>query len=458
MKLKKITVSQLFGTYTYTIPLWENEAVTILHSPNGHGKTTILKLVEAAMEGNLVYLDETPFLYLSLTFDHGTVVEVRKKQVFSSVLDQNFFQFRNLAVHGTKGQLALPFVYEIQEEDGDSTVYSVGLDRDVILALSRRMTQGRTRLDADVQSAPVSLKEIIAQEKLEDEIFETGELFIRLLRYKAACNIHMIEANRVLKSMFSGENQVSVECVRLYSEELGQMIASVKQKAGELAEKLDRTFPARVLEQILKGNGAKSFDRKEIRMQLEQLEQRRLELVQAGLLEQDAGEMMQGLQWTADQELSEDTCCFLSTYIQDNWEKLHCYTDLKKKLDILLDVINIKNGFSNKQMKIQGQKGAVFFMNNGMPIPLEKLSSGEKNDFILFYELIFKCNENSLILIDEPEISLHIAWQQEFIRQLLRICQINRMQAIVATHSPNIVDEYWNLLVDLDGEEGEEDV
>lgn len=41
-------------------------------------------------------------------------------------------------------------------------------------------------------------------------------------------------------------------------------------------------------------------------------------------------------------------------------------------------------------------------------IPIEHLSSGEKNDFVLFYELIFKCDSKSLILVDEPEISLHV--------------------------------------------------
>lgn len=102
-------------------------------------------------------------------------------------------------------------------------------------------------------------------------------------------------------------------------------------------------------------------------------------------------------------------------------------------------------------MRISAEKGVEFVLDNGQSIPVEKLSSGEKNDFILFYELIFKCNDSSLILIDEPEISLHIAWQQEFIRELIQICDMNNMQAIVATHSPNIVSEYYDLLVDLEG-------
>ena len=40
------------------------------------------------------------------------------------------------------------------------------------------------------------------------------------------------------------------------------------------------------------------------------------------------------------------------------------------------------------------------------------LSSGELHLFIIFYEIIFNTYKNSLILIDEPELSFHISWQQ----------------------------------------------
>lgn len=66
MKLKKIKVEQLFGTYDYEIKLNDKELVTILHAPNGMGKTTLLKLVKAIIEGDILYLDETPFKKIEL--------------------------------------------------------------------------------------------------------------------------------------------------------------------------------------------------------------------------------------------------------------------------------------------------------------------------------------------------------------------------------------------------------
>ena len=105
-------------------------------------------------------------------------------------------------------------------------------------------------------------------------------------------------------------------------------------------------------------------------------------------------------------------------------------------------------------MRIDNRRGVVFEPIESSEaekriIPLDKLSSGEKHDFILFYEFIFKATENSIVLIDEPEISLHVAWQMEFVNELSKICDMNGIQAVIATHSPDIVNGNNDILVSL---------
>jgi predicted ATP-binding protein involved in virulence len=67
----------------------------------------------------------------------------------------------------------------------------------------------------------------------------------------------------------------------------------------------------------------------------------------------------------------------------------------------------------------------------------------------LIYDLIFRTSENSLILIDEPEISLHIDWQYEFINDIKQIAELNKMNMFIATHSPSIVGDHYNLTINL---------
>ncbi|EGQ8541534.1 AAA family ATPase [Vibrio parahaemolyticus] len=86
-------------------------------------------------------------------------------------------------------------------------------------------------------------------------------------------------------------------------------------------------------------------------------------------------------------------------------------------------------------------------------IPQSKLSSGEQNELILFYKLIFNTEDGDLILIDEPELSLHISWQNKFINDLKEVTSLTDVSIVIATHSPDIIDENWHLKVQLKGVE-----
>ena len=74
------------------------------------------------------------------------------------------------------------------------------------------------------------------------------------------------------------------------------------------------------------------------------------------------------------------------------------------------------------------------------------MSSGEKQIFIIFASLIFglKNNKSGIYIIDEPEASLHLKWQREFVSSILEINP--NIQLIFATHSPEIVGRYTNYM------------
>ncbi len=70
-------------------------------------------------------------------------------------------------------------------------------------------------------------------------------------------------------------------------------------------------------------------------------------------------------------------------------------------------------------------------------IDIRFLSEGEKRIIILF--LVSVLNENNTLLIDEPETSLSITWQESLINDLLNSSTFNNL--IVATQSPYIVQD-----------------
>jgi len=71
----------------------------------------------------------------------------------------------------------------------------------------------------------------------------------------------------------------------------------------------------------------------------------------------------------------------------------------------------------------------------------------------LLFELLFKAQENSLVLLDEPEISLHVVWQKAFLRDIEEIIKLQKINIVIATHSPFIIDERWDLTVNLEESE-----
>ena len=133
----------------------------------------------------------------------------------------------------------------------------------------------------------------------------------------------------------------------------------------------------------------------------------------------------------------------MSTTIEADFEE---NTD---KIELLVKIINSR--FVQKRLEINRQGGFVFTTSQGRTLRPDQLSSGEKHVIVLFYELLFKVRPDSLILIDEPELSLHIVWQQQFIRDLQAIIGLAGFDALIATHSPQIIHDRWDLAVELKG-------
>lgn len=109
----------------------------------------------------------------------------------------------------------------------------------------------------------------------------------------------------------------------------------------------------------------------------------------------------------------------LKVYFDDFDVKYRVYEDFINKLDLYTDIINHRLSF--KTMKISKESGISIIDENSREIKLTQLSSGEKQEIVLFYDLIFGTQKDDLLLIDEPEISLHITWQKKFMDDLLRI-------------------------------------
>lgn len=84
-----------------------------------------------------------------------------------------------------------------------------------------------------------------------------------------------------------------------------------------------------------------------------------------------------------------------------------------------------------------GKMKPEFINANGEKVNLSDLSDGEQRLYMSAMELMRYFPQDCIILMDEPEISLHPAWQQKIMKIFSQIGKNN--QFIVATHSPQII-------------------
>lgn len=78
MRVSEISVRDLFGIFTHKIPLNSDEHITIIHGPNGIGKTVLLTMTNAVLTGRNNALRAVPFGEFSVTFDDRQVLTLRK--------------------------------------------------------------------------------------------------------------------------------------------------------------------------------------------------------------------------------------------------------------------------------------------------------------------------------------------------------------------------------------------
>ena len=129
--------------------------------------------------------------------------------------------------------------------------------------------------------------------------------------------------------------------------------------------------------------------------------------------------------------------------------------DVQKKVFNEINEIfeNLSIDVKVEDISQDGRNITLFTNSSGDEFDINELSSGEKQLFLRTLAIKMLNPENSIILIDEPELSLHPKWQQRIVDVYRKIGENN--QIIIATHSPHILGSVKKeniMLLDKDDE------
>jgi ABC-type lipoprotein export system ATPase subunit len=392
MRVRNISVTGLFGIFDHEIPLQEEGRITIIHGLNGIGKTIVLRMIHEALTGKETVLRSVPFDRFQLAFGSGETLVIEKDGLWSAMAG---------------GPRVYPDLkYTLNRADHSQVVFRS-------TSPPKAARRSRSKAAADSETKPPDW----------------------LAELRKAMVVRLVETGRLHVSSSYTPASALEKC----GEDLGQRIRDCAYEYSRVSGALESSFPRRALTRTQ----GPSLSAEALRAKLTHLERARARLSGLGLW--DVASRSEEVPWADDaQGLS-----IVSLYVDDAEKKLHVFDDLAGRIELLLRVIGER--FRYKKLAVSRLDGMTILAESGTRVPLSMLSSGEQHELVMFYELLFRTKPDTLVLIDEPEISLHLAWQQRFLDDLEDVVKFTDVDILIATHSADIIDRHWDWTVSLEG-------
>lgn len=428
-RLSRVEIDGLFDLYTHRVHIHLQDRITILHGPNGVGKTVLLRMIQAFFEGDYLEFGEWPFKEFRLFFVDGALAKLTLSQIPDAPSELRI---------------------EVVDASGQSNcinhrLFTKGL-RKVRIALSslpflRRVADDKWRR----LSSPRSLSTLeawkIYREHLPDEIRAAGMFDdpAWLQDFRHGLNVHLIETQRLVQP---GRQESLTHAVDACATDLEGLIREAESAYNQTTQDLDQSFPRRLLQDI------EPLSVADIEQQLIEVAAKRSQLRKLGLAAAAEDDQV-GIGSRQLSALTNAQRAVLTVYIQDSLKKLASFSWLEQRVQLLLGNLNRK--LAPKTLRASRTRGLVVRRHDNQRLKLSALSSGEQHELVLLYDLVFNVKQDDLVMIDEPELSLHLEWQKGFLSDLSDIVSTGQFDVILATHSPYIAGERPELMEALSG-------
>lgn len=432
-RVTKVAVEGLFG-YVNHVASIRTSSPTILTAPNGAGKTHLLMLMRAALGPDIRALFAIPFTSLSLDFedDHGLVIQRRDDENSSMTL--RFIAVKNGVANGKEAVFIEDDLADVQRE---------------LPPYIRQLSNGKW---FDSRTDRVMSREFIERRfgvQLNDQYSDRFQDKPQVLGLFSADRPILIDTKRLDaaihgaadsgEAMRLGEIESNSGAARIneYTNQIRKEVIEARRSSIQETQSADLSFAARAIdaadEVVDEDELHKRYD--EIVEHYENLARNALAIGEAPM--------------TFPSQTTSTVRTILNVFL-DDWERrLSPLLPLNEKITLLREILETKLRQSGKKTAMSPQGGLIFKNNTGRRLRVSSLSSGEQHLVALFTLLLFSAKPGSLVLIDEPEISLHAAWKHAFLQDIIRVSKLADLQIVLATHSSAIINGRWDLTEEL---------
>lgn len=444
MKLKKLTITQLYGK---DFEVSFNENLTILYGLNGSGKTTILNIIYNILRGEIKKLLEYKFDTLELEFefrDKNKKFMIENTDVGSSIS----FDGSLIELHDTDREIYS--VYEkknIHEDFEELADYYYEDKKDLRILSGSTNDRGVEKLIASKIKSLSNMVYIPLNRKVKG--VDEAELTVNH-RYRISSNKKNIEDSlqRAKRYFESYKKKIVFRENRIHIKMRSQMILNFSNPINSnyllLKESHDFSNLVADLEEFIGKNSSENI-RGLIENYVSTKDSYSLENTEPNI--KDNERFIKHIFALA--QLSK-----LSEVFNTAKTEKQRIDEYKKHLERVLDSINLLFSETKKKVGYSDTENKLYFVNlddSNKKIDIVFLSSGEKQIVVFFIFALINYNErkNKILLVDEPELSLHIEWQSKILPLL--IDNESNSQLIIATHSPDIIGAFEDKMVEVRG-------
>lgn len=425
--LEKVTITGFWGNHSLSINL--NKDVNFLIGVNGSGKTTVMNLIAATLNADFQTLDRIQFEKISIQLKEiggrkKPTIEIEKKPVLNSPFSTLKYKIRNKASESAT-EYSLSDLEEQYALRGDAYIRQVH-------EISQRLYSHTYRNNRGLL-----------------EHLDT------LLNIKWL-SIHRSDASRIIREERGYESTVDKKLSDL-SNDFVKYFSSLTKLTEIETEKFQKFFFASLLpkgnEMALSVNSSLDLHQEKTAL-IEIYEKFKVEkreyIKSLNEYFKNTAEAFNLLSKKKPLE-SKHIINILSAWrihkVVQQWKELSM--NLKKIYEPREIFLNTINGMLQRKHLFLNEKNELIVETiSGKRFPLTQLSSGEKQLIIILGEALLQEKASWVYIADEPELSLHVTWQEQLITSLRKINP--NAQILFATHSPDIVSIYGKNIFDME--------
>lgn len=435
--LKRFTLRGLNGYKTITLNC--KTSTKVVSGDNGSGKTSLLNALYAVLAGKQPVLYAINFDSFELEWSTGVVVKASKTELFGSINAETimaisgieFFTENGLSDSETTDLISLFLLGDeeaVTNSSGFKTLYTDTVyDRDDILAACRRIAKS-------VKSAG-QFSEI--HQKVKELLADVAVLYLPTYRrIEADLPEYRVKQSNIFprtKSQKDGWN--SDRLINFGLEDVEQKLNSISTAIRRETLAAYSRISGKTLEELIAIN---DFEEPPIPTE-EDIPS--IQLVLSRIGRQSTATESKIADLIRHNQIGEPRYLQLRRFLAQLQE---IYAERRLEEQAIEDFANLVNEYLNinsnaeKEFVFDKQKVELQIINKytEKSLKLGALSSGEKQIVSIFARLLLDPNRRYFIIIDEPELSLSIEWQERFLPDISKNQSCNQLIAI--THSPFI--------------------